>query len=96
MPPPLGVWSLHFDTRSAFSSPADGDVKLTNNAGSTLANLIIGKACYDTGKTICDYAGAGSPEGVQTASIGSTRRNTTDGSFYRKTSGSGNTGWVTP
>lgn len=47
--------------------------------------------------TVFDSAGAGSPEGVVTAGIGSTYRRTNGGaatSFYVKESGTGNTGWV--
>lgn len=45
-----------------------------------------------------DVAGPGSPEGAVTAVIGSTWRNTTDGGFWKKVSGSGDTGWeeITP
>lgn len=47
--------------------------------------------------TASDQAGTGSPEGVVTAVVGSTYRQT-DGSlgtaFWRKVTGSGNTGWV--
>lgn len=39
-------------------------------------------------------AGAGSPEGVVTADPGTTYYNTTDGSFWVKATGSGNTGWI--
>lgn len=47
--------------------------------------------------TVFDSAGAGSPEGVVAAGIGSTYRRTDGGSattFYVKESGTGNTGWV--
>lgn len=43
-----------------------------------------------------DTYGSGSPEGVVTANVGSLYRNTSNGAVYRKTSGTGNTGWVTP
>jgi hypothetical protein len=49
----------------------------------------------NTGAAI--YSGAGTPEGVVTANIGSVYLNTTGGaatSFYVKESGTGNTGWV--
>jgi hypothetical protein len=39
---------------------------------------------------------ASTPEGAVTAPIGSTCVDTATGDVYRKTSGSGNTGWVTP
>jgi hypothetical protein len=57
-------------------------------------SVVSPKFCYSS--TVCDFAGAGSPEGVTTGGIGSTYRNMTNGDFYRKTSGAGNTGWVTP
>lgn len=38
--------------------------------------------------------GAGSPEGVETADPGYTYYNTTDGSYWVKETGTGNTGWV--
>lgn len=37
--------------------------------------------------------GPGSPEGVLTATVGSVYINTSNGEIYRKTSGTGNTGW---
>ena len=43
------------------------------------------------------FSGAGSPEGVVTAPVGSTYHRTDGGaltSFYVKESGTGNTGWV--
>ena len=48
-------------------------------------------------KTTLDLEGAGSPEGVVTAPVGSTYRRNDGGagtSFYVKESGTGNTGWV--
>ena len=47
--------------------------------------------------TVGDFYGSGSPEGVLTASVGSTYRRVDGGagsSFYVKESGNGNTGWV--
>jgi|GEM_PF-4280338 len=46
--------------------------------------------------TVWMGAGSGSPEGVETAGIGSIYSDTATGNVYRKTSGTGNTGWVTP
>lgn len=40
--------------------------------------------------------GSGTPEAVITAPVGSIYYNTAAGTVYRKTSGTGNTGWVTP
>ncbi len=42
----------------------------------------------------CEYTGVGTPEGAVTATVGSTYRNTSNGAFYTKTTGSGNTGWT--
>ena len=39
---------------------------------------------------------SGTPEGTITAVVGSTCVDTATGAIYRKTSGTGNTGWVTP
>mgnify|MGYP000318103904 CR=1 FL=1 len=41
-------------------------------------------------------SGVGSPEGVLSGTIGCSYFNESNGANYRKTSGSGNTGWVTP
>ncbi len=39
------------------------------------------------------YSGVGSPEGVVTGAVGSLYTDTFTGNFYKKLSGSGNTGW---
>lgn len=44
--------------------------------------------------SLWDGVGPGSPEGIETAAVGSTFRSTTTGRFWNKTSGSGNTGWT--
>lgn len=63
-----------------------------NNMLQALFNNVPGD-----GTTVQDLSGGGSPEGVVTAGIGSTYRRT-DGaagtSFYVKSTGTGNTGWV--
>lgn len=82
-------------TNDVAISRADVNVLQVGTAvGNANGTVRAAKFCYSA--TVCDWAGAGSPDGVVTAGIGSTYRNTTDGSFYRKTSGTGNTGWVTP
>lgn len=50
------------------------------------------------GGDILDLVGSGDPEGTAYAPVGSTYRRTSNGTVYRKTSGSVavNTGWVTP
>lgn len=40
------------------------------------------------------YAGAGSPEGVQSAAPGSIWTDTNTGNLYKKVTGTGNTGWA--
>lgn len=62
-----------------------------------LAGATQGLAIRYGSTLVGDFFGSGSPEGVVTAAIGSTYRNSTGGagtSFYVKESGSGNTGWV--
>lgn len=44
--------------------------------------------------TVWDGIGPGSPEGVETAGVGSTFRSTTTGKTWHKETGTGNTGWV--
>lgn len=51
---------------------------------------------YYTTPTVWFGSGSGTPESVETAGIGSVFTDTATGTLYRKTSGTGNTGWVTP
>jgi len=51
---------------------------------------------YYTTTTVWFGSGSGTPEASQTAGIGSVYTDTATGTLYRKTSGTGNTGWVTP
>lgn len=74
------------------------DASSTRNIGSSntlaLASYVT-KRMYTA--TVGDFYGSGSPEGVLTASVGSTYRRVDGGagsSFYVKESGNGNTGWV--
>lgn len=46
--------------------------------------------------TVWIGSGSGTPEAVETAGVGSIYTDTATGNVYRKTSGAGNTGWVTP
>jgi len=81
-------------TRAVMRSPADGSVRLSNNAESGFTSLLFATGA---GTDIGTYVGAGSPEGAVTARIGSTYCRTDGGaatSFYVKESGTGNTGWV--
>jgi hypothetical protein len=52
--------------------------------------VIISPVQVESNVTI--YSGAGNPEGVKTAVVGSVYLSTA-GAIYIKTSGSGNTGW---
>ena len=51
---------------------------------------------YHTTPTVWFGSGSGSPEGVHTGGIGSVYTDTANGLLYRKTSGTGSTGWVNP
>lgn len=70
-----------------------GDVKI--NTG----NIVVGGSGkgLDFGSSVLWRTGAGSPEGVVTAAVGSLYTNTSGGAsttLYVKESGTGNTGWV--
>ena len=59
--------------------------------------LEIAKSVQLKGNDVQSLAGAGAPEGVITANVGSTYRQTDGGtltSFWVKESGTGNTGWA--
>jgi hypothetical protein len=79
------------NTRSAMISPADGVIRLTNNAGTSYTRLELGEANLGISR------GTGSPEGVVTALVGSLYLRTDGGlltTLYVKESGTGNTGWA--
>lgn len=71
----------------------------TYNIGSSslpINDITVGGRLYWTGATVFDYSGAGSPEGVVTASVGSVYRRTDGGAattLYVKESGALSTGW---
>jgi len=77
------VWIASGTDQGAFNLQVTGDQYLSGNLTLGGANI---------------RAGAGSPEGVVTAVVGSIYLRTTDGgagtTFYVKESGTGNTGWV--
>ena len=54
----------------------------------------VGSMTGGGGGASAGYAGSGSPEGAQTANTGATYYNTADGSFWVKSTGTGNTGWI--
>ena len=77
--------------RSAFSSPSDGVLRVTNNGSTGFTRLELGEA--DMGI----MRGSGTPENIVTAKVGSIYLRTDGGSgssFYVKESGSGANGWV--
>lgn len=77
------------DTWVAGTSQANNRMSLAGNVLSVTSGLNIGTARYRTG--------AGSPEGVVTAPVGSLYTRTDGGAgttLYVKESGTGNTGWV--
>lgn len=99
----LGSTSLRFNS-GYFNGWAIGSAGLVPtadasvNAGSSSIRInrsyVVSR--YYTA-TVFDSAGAGSPEGVVAAGIGSTYRRTDGGAastFYVKEAGTGNTGWV--
>ena len=63
-------------------------------AGLVLTSDADGLATWQTPSGGGGAAGAGSPEGVVTASPGQTYLNTTDESVWWKKTGTGNTGWI--
>lgn len=85
---------LLLPTAGGLTPNIDGTQLLGNNSlrWERVTTLAVG---YAGG--VIDTAGFGSPEGVVTASSGSTYRNKSGGAgttFYVKESGTGNTGWV--
>lgn len=72
------------------SSP-DADLDVNGDA------IVTGVIYLNDAKTVGIFHGTGSPEGVVTASVGSTYHRTDGGTgttLYVKESGSGNTGWI--
>lgn len=61
-------------------------------AAGTFARSYISRRYWNA--TVWDGIGPESPEGVETAGIGSTFRSTTTGKTWHKETGAGNTGWV--
>ena len=70
---------------------ASAPAGIVNNSG--VNNMLVGN--IGTGSPLHLYR-SGTPETFVTGVIGSTCMDTATGSLYRKTSGTGNTGWVTP
>lgn len=85
----MDLWVGDNDTWVAGTSQTSNRMSLAGNVLSVTSGLNIGTARYRTG--------AGSPEGVVTAPVGSLYTRTDGGAgttLYVKESGTGNTGWV--
>jgi|GEM_PF-6153058 len=86
--------SLLWPAKFSINSPSDGNLRLTNAAGSGFTSLLFATgASTDVGIYPC----TGTPEGAVTARIGSIALRLDGGantSIYVKESGTGNTGWV--
>lgn len=61
-------------------------------AANTFARSFVTRRYYNT--SLWDGFGPGSPEGVETGSVGCTYRSTTTGKLWTKATGTGNTGWI--
>lgn len=73
-----------------------GANRLRDNAGAAGAAATMNHTGFAPGQDYGILWGTGTPEAVVTAGIGTLFRRTDTGAVYRKTSGAGNTGWVTP
>lgn len=80
-------------TGSGYSTP--GFVVLTGSSSLPFVAVRGGNLARLQGLPI-HVSGSGTPEGSVAASVGSTYTRTDTGALYRKTSGTGSTGWVTP
>lgn len=96
-------WNAYIN-RYLTNGPTAYRMRFTGNDLSSYNNADLGQPARPWGKsyvgrryfnsTVWDGVGTGSPEGVETAGIGSTFRSTTTGKTWRKETGTGNTGWV--
>lgn len=80
-----------------------GSNQLNVTNGGTLGSHIVIRGnpgidvdYLDYANNVIDLIVTATPEAAITAGIGSLARHRTTGAIYRKTSGTGNTGWVTP
>jgi len=78
-----------------FVPTVDDTISLGSATSLRWKNLALSGHIIWNGATnsLFDLWGAGSPEGVITASMGSFYRDAANGTFYGKTNGVGNTGW---
>lgn len=79
------------------SAPYTGspDSGIGRSAAATL-KVTNGSTDYGVIEDLYRRVGSGTPEGAITAPVGAIYHRTDTGDVYRKTSGAGNTGWVTP
>ena len=75
------------------TGPSGGPPGPTGPTGGTGHSGPTGPTGGGGGGSFPDFTGSGSPEGVQTANVGQSYEDTTNGAIYFKISGSGNTGW---
>lgn len=85
------------DAASRWKLTTAGTGSFGSNMQSRAVGGLGGKDYNDRAANVWDGIGTGTPEGVQTAGIGSTWRRTNGGAgttLYVKESGTGNTGWA--
>lgn len=76
-----------------YSGSPDTRIKRTSAAALKVGDATTG---YGIIEDLYRRIGSGSPEGAITAPVGCIYHRTDTGDIWRKTSGTGNTGWVTP
>jgi len=82
-------------TDSTASYAGTIDTGIARSAAGSI-QVTDGSTGYGTIQDLYRRVGSGSPEGVITAPVGCIYHRTDTGDIWRKTSGTGNTGWVTP
>lgn len=90
------------DFDAVLASPQTNYVRNSLFAGSTIVDGVVrgnskGPDYIDYANNVIEWYGTGTPEGVITAGVSSGFRRTDGGAgtcYYRKESGTGNTGWV--
>src|SRR3989344_5374149 len=90
--------SLHIDGNATVGGHISGSGSLNLLSGALISRAedseFIRLRDTSNNKQIGIHTGAGSPEAVVTAGVGSLYVDNDSGDLYRKSSGSGNTGWV--
>lgn len=88
-----GISRLYmWDPTSVAADNGDSIIQPTDITAAGRWRLVAGGGSGAPGAAL--YAGAGSPEGVITAAVGSKYTDTVTGDSYSKRTGAGNTGWV--